>query len=249
MDELVSMVESTSVVGMIMDSLIEVSSFVGEVNVVWNNLLNDDMLKEAIMKKLEQEDKDNTMMLECQIREERLLKQKNARDAWMTAKINKDVSFLIDSLSKIELEKEDDLNYDLDEEGDSIMSNIDVKESEEEMDAILNQMMNNLEGGGMVTGNVIASTVRPGWKSSQADRPGSEPGTIPDDDDRMVEDDPETDAEVDEDMDDNDTILTNQDNGFEEWVVKELSVFHVGAITNLKVGLVDTDNLGWALGT
>ena len=110
-DELVSMVESTSVVGMIMDSLIEVSSFVGEVNVVWNNLLNDDMLKEAIMKKLEQEDKDNTMMLECQIREERLLKQKNARDAWMTAKINKDVSFLIDSLSKIELEKEDDLNY------------------------------------------------------------------------------------------------------------------------------------------
>ena len=50
------------------------------------------------------------------------------------------------------------------------MSNIDVTESEFEIDAILNQMINYLEGGVMVTGNVIASTVRPGWKSSQAEK-------------------------------------------------------------------------------
>ena len=33
-----------------------------------------------------------------------------------------------------------------------------------------------------MTGIVIASTDRPGWKSSQAGRPGSEPVAIPDDD-------------------------------------------------------------------
>ena len=95
----------------------------------------------------------------------------------------------------------------------------------------------------MVKGNVIASTVRPGWKSSQADRPGSELETIPEEDNNMmIEDDPEIDADVEYEMDDNDTIITNKDNSFEEWVVKELSLFPVGAITNRKFGLVDTDN-------
>ena len=70
--ELVSMVESTSVVGGVMDKLIEVSSFMGEVNVVWNQLDKNEMLKEAIMEKLEQEDRDNTMLLEYQMKEERL---------------------------------------------------------------------------------------------------------------------------------------------------------------------------------
>ena len=54
------------------------------------------------------------------------------------------------------------MNVDFDDEGDYIMSNIDVTKSELEIDDILNQMMNNLEGGVMVTGNVIASTVRTG---------------------------------------------------------------------------------------
>ena len=159
--------------------------------------------------------------------------------------MSKDISFLTDSLREIELETEDNIIYNLDDEGDSIMLNINVKESEDEIDDILNQMLNNLEGGGMETGYVIASTGRPGWKSSQADRPGSEPVSNPEDDSMMVDCYPETDAKVEQDMDDNDTIImTNKDNSFEEWVVKELSVFHVGAITNLKVGLVDNFGVG-----
>ena len=70
--EMVSMVESTSVVGGVIDNLIEVISFMGEVNVVWNQMDKNEMLKEAIMKKLEQEDRDNTMLLEYQMKEERL---------------------------------------------------------------------------------------------------------------------------------------------------------------------------------
>ena len=101
-DEMVSMVESTSVVGGIMDSLIKESSFVGEVNVVWSKLLNDGMLKEAIMMRLEQEDRDNTMLLEFRKKEGRLgKKQKKARKAWRKAKNNIDISLLSDDLSKI----------------------------------------------------------------------------------------------------------------------------------------------------
>ena len=43
----------------------------------------------------------------------------------------------IGDLWKEVLEKEDGLNYDLEEEGDYTMSNIDFKESEEEIDVIL----------------------------------------------------------------------------------------------------------------
>ena len=45
-------------------------------------------------------------------------------------------------------------------------------------------------------------------------------------------------------MDDNDTLpsTNHEDNSFEEQVVKELSLFHVGKITNLKVGLVNNDS-------
>ena len=122
-------VESTLVVGRVVDSLIEVSSFMGKVNMVWKQLLDDEMLKEAIMKKLEQEERDNTILLEFQIKEERLEKQRRARQAWRDAKSNKDISFLTDSLNRIELEEEDDLNVDFDDEGDYIMSNIDVTKS------------------------------------------------------------------------------------------------------------------------
>ena len=52
-EEMVSMVESTSVIGGVIDNLIEASSFMGEVNVVWNQMDNNVMLKEAIMMKLE----------------------------------------------------------------------------------------------------------------------------------------------------------------------------------------------------
>ena len=68
------MVESTSVVGGVIDNLIEASSLMGEVNVVWKQMDNNKVLKEAIMMKLEQEDRNNTMLLEYQIREERLEK-------------------------------------------------------------------------------------------------------------------------------------------------------------------------------
>jgi hypothetical protein len=52
------------------------------------------------------------MLLECQMKEERLEKQKKAREAWMEAKMIKDISFLTDSLKRIELETEDDMIYD-----------------------------------------------------------------------------------------------------------------------------------------
>ena len=65
-----------------------------------------------------------------------------------------------------------------------------------------------------------------------------------DEDDVAMEDDPKTDAEVEDDMDDNDTMtnLNQTDKSFEEWVVQELSLFHIGAITNLKIGLVNNDS-------
>ena len=71
---------------------------------------------------------------------------------------------------------------------------------------------------------VFARTVRPGWKSSQADRPGNELVPISEDEYMTVDDDPKTDAEVEDDMDDNDTMpsINHTDNSFEEWVVKEL---------------------------
>ena len=74
-EEIVSMVESTSVVGRGIDNLIEASSLMGEVNVVWKQMDNNKLLKEAIMMKLEQEDRENMMLLEYQMRQERLEKQ------------------------------------------------------------------------------------------------------------------------------------------------------------------------------
>ena len=221
--EMVSMVESTSVVGGVIDNLIEVSSFMGEVNVVWNQLNKDEMLKEAIMEKLEQEDRDNTMMLEFQMKEERLERQEKAREAWREARNNNNILSLTKALSRIELEEDDEQTDDLDDEGDYRMLEIDVTESEDEIDAILNQMMINLEGSVMGTEKVVASNVRPGWKSSQADRPGNELVPISDDEYMAVDDDPKTDAEVEENMDDNDTMpnINHMNNSFEEWVVKE----------------------------
>ena len=59
-----------------------------------------------------------------------------------------------------------------------------------------------------------------------------------------VDDDQKTDPEVEEDMDDNDTMpnINHTDNSFEEWVVQELSLFYIGATTNLKDGLVNNDS-------
>ena len=44
-EEIVSMVESTSVVGRGIDNLIEASSLMGEVNVVWKQMDNNKVLK------------------------------------------------------------------------------------------------------------------------------------------------------------------------------------------------------------
>jgi hypothetical protein len=82
-------VEWTSVVGGIMDNMIEVSSFMGEVNVVWNKLNKDEMLNEAIMEKLEPED------MEFQMKEERLARQKKARDAWREARNNNNMKLML----------------------------------------------------------------------------------------------------------------------------------------------------------
>ena len=59
-----------------------------------------------------------------------------------------------------------------------------------------------------------------------------------------MEDDPNTEAEVEDVMDNNDTMtnLNQTDKTFEEWVSQELSFFHIGAITNLKVGFVNNDS-------
>ena len=59
-----STVESASVVGGIMDNMIEVSSFMGEVNVVWNQLNKDEMLNNMLfltkaLSKIEIEEDDN----------------------------------------------------------------------------------------------------------------------------------------------------------------------------------------------
>ena len=46
---------SASVVGGVIDNLIEISRFMGEVNVVWNQMDKNEMLKEAIMTSKEPE--------------------------------------------------------------------------------------------------------------------------------------------------------------------------------------------------
>ena len=98
-----------------------------------------------------------------------------------------------------------------------------MTESEYEIDAILNQMMINLEGSVMGTEKVVTNTVRPGCKSSHADRPGNELVPISEDEYMAVDDDQKTDPDVEEDMDDNDTMpnINHTANSFEEWVVKE----------------------------
>jgi hypothetical protein len=43
-------------------------------------------------------------------------------------------------------------------------------------------------------------------------------------------------------LDDNDTKIANPKASYEEWLVQELNQFNIGAVTNLKVGLVNSHN-------
>ena len=94
-----------------------------------------------------------------------------------------------------------------------------AKETEEEIEAYLAMMMDNTGCEDVVTSNNGTTNMM-----------------VDDEDDAGMETE---DYEVTEynEMDDNDTI-SDQDLSFEERVVGELSKFHSGVITNLKVGLL-----------
>ena len=102
-EEIVSMVGSTSVVGGVIDNLTEASSLMGEVNVVGKQMDNNKLLKEAIMMTLEQEDRENTMLLEHKMREERLEKKGLARKAWREARTNNNMLAITEALCEMEL--------------------------------------------------------------------------------------------------------------------------------------------------
>ena len=104
-------------------------------------------LKEAIMRRLEQEDRDNTLLLEYQMREERKERQRLATMAWKEASASNNLEKLTKALCEMELQDGDVPEDDQDEDGDSKMTEAEIAESEEEIDSYLNQMLNNFECG------------------------------------------------------------------------------------------------------
>ena len=82
------MIEPSSVVASVMDILLEESSMLEEVNMIWERLDNNHYLKETIKRKLEQEERDIKLLLEYQMKEERKERQRLATMAWREARVS-----------------------------------------------------------------------------------------------------------------------------------------------------------------
>ena len=80
---------------------------VGEANVIWDQLDNNHSLKKAVMMRLEQEDRDNTLLLEYQMREERRERQRLATMAWKEARASNNLEKLTKALCEMELQDGD----------------------------------------------------------------------------------------------------------------------------------------------
>ena len=109
-------------------------------------------------------------------------------------------------------------DYELDEDGDTEMRFEEIEESEAEIIAWLSRLKAEIEEHTIKYINEMEGDIM----------------------------DVENNDYGDNTLDDNDTNENNPESmttsSYEEWVVKELDSFTVGAVTNLKVGLVDTKN-------
>ena len=99
------------------------------------------------MRKLEQEDRDNTLLLEYQMKEERKERQRLATMAWTEARASNYLEKLTKALCDMELQYNEVPDYDQDEDGDSKMTKAEMAESEEEVESYLNRMFTNFECG------------------------------------------------------------------------------------------------------
>ena len=212
---MVDSIESVSVVNNILEAVIDTSYVEGMTMCVWRKLDCNAELKVRIKKKLMEEEEEERFLLEAQGRAERRMRQEVARRKWLSSQEEKELNDLAASLTNLTVAAhEPEKEYNLDEDGDTEMK---LEESEAEIDAWLSQLAVDVEE--QITNNS---------------------GNM---EDKIME--MEDDNYGDNKMDDNDTIENTPENlesSYEEWVVKELDSFTVGAVTNLEVGLVDCKN-------
>ena len=144
------------------------------------------------------------------------MRREIARSKWLSSQEEKEMNVLAASLTNMAVSpNEPENDYELDVDGDMEMR---IEESEAEIDAWLSELTVEIEE------HTNANNIKM-------------------DDDIMEIENYEY---GDDTLDDNDTSENTPENikpsSYEEWVVRELDSFTVGAVTNLKVGLVFSTN-------
>ena len=84
-EDMIRIVEPTSVVSSVVDTLVEKSSLVGAVNDIWHQLEGNKAIMEANEMRMEEEERDNKLLLEIQLKEERMERQIVAKSTWQAA--------------------------------------------------------------------------------------------------------------------------------------------------------------------
>ena len=159
---------------------------------IWQQLDNNQVLKEAIMMKLEQEDRENMLLMEYQMREERRERQKLASMAWKEARTSNNLDKLTKALYEMELQDGDVPEDDYDEDGDSRMTEAEIAESKEEIDSYLNQMLINFECGDLApsaNGTTTPMVMDVQYDDEEDDAMEEETYGVKDDDDKMDDND------------------------------------------------------------
>ena len=153
---------------------------------IWQQLDNNQVLKEA----MEQEDRDNMLFTEYQMREERRERQKLASMAWKEARTSNNLDKLTKALCQMELQDVPEDDYD--EDGDSRMTEAEIAESEEEIDSYLNQMLIKFECGDLapsVNGTTTPMVMDVQYDDEEDDAMEEETYGVKDDDDKMDDND------------------------------------------------------------
>ena len=78
------------------------------------------------------------------------------------------------------IETDEEKSIVVDEDGDTVMTNDELRDSERELDQLMIDLVEAMQGGRMETEFVTAGQDRPGWKSIQAGMSGSDPASVMD---------------------------------------------------------------------
>ena len=215
-EDVVDSIESVSVINSIMETVIETSYVEGMTRRVWREMECNAGLKSSIKSKLMEEEEEERILMEAQRTAERRIRQEVARKNWLSSQEEKEMDKLAASLTSMAVSPDEpEKDFELDKDGDIEMR---IEETEAEIDAWLSKLADEMEED-TITNNIKL-------------------------DDEIMEIDNYEDG--DETLDNNDTSKSTPEStkssSYEEWVVRELDSFTVGAVTNLKVGLVDSRN-------